>query len=70
MKTILGYQPRQIRKAIAGGLAPVVPLLAIAVTDLHISRAEAGGILGAAITGFAAVFIVKNHPAAADPDQG
>lgn len=65
--TIFGYRPGQIRKAIAAGLAPAVPLLAVAVVDLHVSRGEAGGLLGAMVTGFAVVFGIKaNDPA---PEQ-
>lgn len=60
---IFGYRPGQIRKAIAAGLAPAVPLFAIDVLDLHISRVEAGGLVGAMVTGFAVVFGIKaNDP--------
>jgi hypothetical protein len=57
---IFGYRPAQIRKAIAGGLAGAVPLFAVDIADLHISRLEAGGLVGAFALGAYAVFKVKN----------
>lgn len=60
---IFGYQPRQIRKAIAAGTAPVVPLLAVDLLDLHLTRPELGGLVAAALTGFGVVFGIKNKPA-------
>lgn len=69
--TILGYQLKQIRKAIAGAAAGaaagVVPLFAAAITDLHINLGEVGGMAAAAVlgaaAGFGAVFKVENAPA-------
>lgn len=59
---IFGYRPAQIRKAIAGGLAGAVPLFAVDIADLHLSRLEAGGLVGAFVLGALAVFKVKNAP--------
>lgn len=68
MKTLFGYQPSQIRKAIAGGLAGAVPLFAVDIADLHLSRLEAGGLVGAFALGAYAVFKVKNADQT-PPDQ-
>jgi len=59
---ILGYRPAQIRKAIAGGLAGAVPLFAVDIADLHLSRLEAGGLIGAFVLGAVAVFGIRNAP--------
>lgn len=54
---------RHLRKAVAGGCAGVVPLTAKALTDLDVSRTEAGQMLGAFVLGFGVVFFARpNEP--------
>lgn len=63
----LNYLPfslGEIRKAIVGGLAAGVPLLAADLSDMHLSRPEAGALVGAVLLGGYAVFKIKNKPAA------
>lgn len=47
---------RHLRKAVAGGCAGVVPIAAKALTDLDVSRGEAGQLVGAFVLGFGIVF--------------
>jgi len=58
----LPYTPAQIRKALTGALAAGVPLLAVDLADLHLSRVEGGALVGAMLLGGFAVFKVKNAP--------
>jgi len=64
------YELREVRKALAGGIAAVLPLLAADLADLHISRPEGGGLVGAFILGAGVVFKIKNHTAAPTPPEG
>lgn len=57
------FKLSEIRKALVGALAAGVPLLAVDLADLHLSRGEAGALVGAVLLGGYAVFKVKNTPA-------
>jgi hypothetical protein len=65
--TGIGYPLKEVRKAIAGGLAGAIPLFAVDIVDLHISRLEAGGLIGAFALGALAVFHIRNAQA---PTEG
>lgn len=57
---LTGYRPAQVRKAVAGGAAATIPLLATDLVDLHVSRPELGGLVSAFVAGTYLVFKVRN----------
>jgi len=61
---VLGYELAQIRKAVAGGCAGLVPIAAKAVSDLDVSRTEVGQMLGAFVLGFGVVFFAPANAGA------
>lgn len=62
---------RHLRKAIAGGLAGVVPVFAKAITDLHVDKAEGGLMASGFVVGFGLVFFARaNDPVDVDPAPG
>jgi hypothetical protein len=59
-KTLMGYRLADLRKALTGGVVAAGSAFGVAISDLVITRAEVGTIVGAFVVGAIGVFIVPN----------
>jgi hypothetical protein len=67
--SIFGYKPSDVRKAIAGGVVAVAPLLVPDLADGVLSGVEVGGLVAAFIAGAGVVFGIPNAERAAARNQ-